>query len=184
MNKEQIEHEDLHPTLEQVSTSMVDGLAQLATYFGFSRVLGQLYAVLILNPEPMSLDDMTEALNISKASASTNMRTLENFGMVRQVWTKQQIGRRKYYEPVTDIWRIISNLLSQREMQDIERAIEVMQRNMLLLSESNEGMAAEDRAVAELYHDRIEEVLAGFEFAQLAIGTILQQLATMPRDED
>ena len=83
--------------LDAVHESMLDGLSQLADYFGFSKVMGQLYGVLLLSGEPMSLDDLLERLDISKASFSMNMRTLEQLGMVRQVWLRGKSDRRKYY---------------------------------------------------------------------------------------
>ena len=100
-----------HPDIRAVHDSMLDGLGQLADYFGFSKVLGQLYGTLMLSATPLSLDDMVERLDISKASVSMNMRSLEHMGMVRQVWVRGGGGRRKYYEAETDYWKIISSLL-------------------------------------------------------------------------
>ena len=88
--------------LQIVHDSMLDGLGQLADYFGFNKVLGQLYGTLLLSAEPLSLDDMMSRLDISKASVSTNMRSLEHMGMVRQVWVRGGSGRRKYYQAETD----------------------------------------------------------------------------------
>src|SRR5688572_2479503 len=112
-----------NPQLEDVHETMLDGLGQLSGYFGFSKVMGQLYGTLLMSSKPLSLDEMMEQLSISKASVSTNMRTLEHMGMVRQVWVRGGSGRRKYYEAETDFWQIITNLLSGRELRDVERAI-------------------------------------------------------------
>ena len=45
-------------TLQAVQDSMLDGLGQLSDYFGFSKVMGQLYGALLLSPTPLSLDDL------------------------------------------------------------------------------------------------------------------------------
>ena len=82
--------------LQIVHDSMLDGLGQLADSFGFNKVMGQLYGTLLLSAEPLSLDDMMGRLGISKASVSTNMRSLEHMGMVRQVWVRGGSGRHKY----------------------------------------------------------------------------------------
>lgn len=168
-----------HPDLTAVHDSMVDGLSQLANYFGFSKVMGQLYGALLLSREPLSLDDLMERLSISKANVSMNMRTLEHMGMVRQVWLRGRSGRRKYYEAETNFLQIITNIISAREMRDVERAISVMEENAQRLSASRPTMTAEEKHQADLYLARIEQMEAMFKLAQLVIGGILAQVGAL-----
>jgi DNA-binding transcriptional regulator GbsR (MarR family) len=162
--------------LQAVQDSMLDGLGQLSAYFGFSKVFGQLYGALLLSAEPLSLDDLVELLDISKASVSMNLRTLEHMGMVRQVWVRGKGGRRKFYEAETDFGQIISNILSGREMRDVERALNVMDDDIARLSSSMPAMNEEDRQLAELYIDRIAGMQGLFRFAQLIITSILARV--------
>ena len=163
--------------LQIVHDSMLDGLGQLADYFGFNQVMGQLYGSLLLSAEPLSLDDMMGRLGISKASVSTNMRSLEHMGMVRQVWVRGGNGRRKYYQAETDFWQIFSNILSGREMRDVERALAVMEENRQRISNSIAELPAEQQILARLYLDRITQMQALFRFAQLLINSILNQVS-------
>jgi len=162
--------------LRVVHDSMLDGLGQLADYFGFSKVMGQLYGTLLLSAEPLCLDDMMDRLGISKASVSMNMRSLEHMGMVRQVWVRGGSGRRKYYEAETDFWQIFSNVVSGREMRDVERALTVMEENKELLSASMENMSDDEKALAQIYLQRISQMQALFKFAQVIINSILNQV--------
>ncbi len=159
--------------LNAVHDSMLDGLGQLASYFGFSKVIGQLYGAMLLSSKPLCLDDLVERLAISKANASMNMRTLENLGMTRQVWVRGSSGRRKYFEAETDFWQIISNILKGREMRDLDRAIAVMEDNIKRLQTTMETMSETDRESAQLYIDRITQMRALFQFAQMMILAIL-----------
>lgn len=165
-----------NPLLESVHDDMLDGLGQLSDYFGFSKVFGQLYGALLMSPRPMSLDDMVERLSISKANVSINMRTLENMGMVRQVWVKGSSARRKYYAAETDFWEIISNILKGREMRDVGRALDVMDANIKRLKSEAAAMSPEDRATAEVYIDRMRQMRELFEFARSLIEMILGQV--------
>ncbi len=166
---------DTNPDLRDVHDNMLDGLSQLADYFGFSKVMGQLYGTLLLSPGPLSLDDMMERLSISKASVSMNMRTLEHMGMVRQVWVRGGSGRRKYYEAETDFWQIITNLFSGREMRDVERAINVLDENNEQLQNSIETMSEEEAELASLYIERMNQLQALFQFAQMIINSVINQ---------
>lgn len=59
-----------------------------------NRVGGQIYALLFLSDEPLSLDEIGERLGVSKSNISINIRMLEEVGLVRKVWVK---GSRKDY---------------------------------------------------------------------------------------
>ena len=165
--------------LQAVQDSMLDGLGQLASYFGFSKVMGQLYGALMLSADPLSLDDLVELLDISKASVSMNLRTLEHLGMVRQVWVKGRGDRRKFYEAETDFWQIISNILAGREMRDVSRALSVMDDNAARLSNSMSKMSEADQELAKLYLERMEQMQSLFRFAQLLITSILGKAGEM-----
>lgn len=174
---------ELDPNLQAVHDSMLDGLGQLSDYLGFSKVMGQLYGALLLSPEPLCLDDLMDRLSVSKANVSMNMRTLEHMGMVRQVWVRGGSGRRKYYEAETDFWTIITNIISGREMRDVERALSVMDANIARLAEAQASMPDEDARLSELYIERIKQIQALFRFAQLVITTILSRVGELDVDD-
>ena len=163
--------------LQIVHDSMLDGLGQLADYFGFSKVMGQLYGSLLLSAEPLSLDDMMARLSISKASVSTNIRALEHMGMVRQVWVRGGSGRRKYFQAETDFWQIFSNFLSGRELRDLEHALAVMEENHERIIAALGDLPPEQKILARLYLDRIAQMQALFRFAQLIINSVLNQVS-------
>src|SRR5690606_7880921 len=129
------------------------------------------------------LDEMMELLSISKASVSMNMRTLEHMGMVRQAWVRGRGDRRKFYEAETDFWQIISNILSGREMRDVDRALSVMNHDVRILREAMDSMSAEERERAELYLERIGQIQALFKFAQLIITSILARAGEMDLED-
>lgn len=161
--------------LRAVHDSMLDGLGQLADYFGFSKVMGQLYGTLLLNDGPLSLDEIMERLNISKANVSMNIRSLELLGFVRQVWVRGGNGRRKYYEAETDFWKILTNVIGGREMRDIARTIEVLDDNSQRLMSAMNQMTPQDQETARLYVQRMAQLQVMFRFAQVLISNILAQ---------
>jgi DNA-binding transcriptional regulator GbsR (MarR family) len=172
-----------NPDLLAVNDSMLEGLSQLSDYFGFSKVMGQLYGALLLNKEPLSLDDLMERLNISKASVSMNIRTLEHLGMVRQVWLHGKGGRRKYYEAETDFLQLISNILKSREMRDLDRALHVLEENLQRLNVSLSEMNEAEKELAAVYIERITHMQTMFRFAQTLIASILTRLTDLEIDD-
>ena len=163
----------LDPTIQAVHDSMLDGLGQLADYFGFNRVMGQLYAALLLSPEPLSLDDLVNSLGKSKANISMNMQTLEHMGIVREVWVREN-SRKKYYEAERDIWTIITNVMGSRELRDIDRALDVLNNNTEQLRAKMPRMDDNRQVLAKHYIDRIDQLSDFFKFARMILTSILE----------
>jgi DNA-binding transcriptional regulator GbsR (MarR family) len=106
-------HELQHGTMET--------MGRITAFWGFSKIMGQLYGLLYLSPKPLTLDEMAESLSISKGNVSINIRALERWSMVRQVWIKGD--RKDFYEAETDFWKIIRGVLKEREKKEFDQAL-------------------------------------------------------------
>jgi DNA-binding transcriptional regulator GbsR (MarR family) len=62
----------------------VEDVARLLTPWGVPPVAARLYGYLLLCPHPVSLDQITEDLGISKSSASVAARLLESYTLARR----------------------------------------------------------------------------------------------------
>jgi DNA-binding transcriptional regulator GbsR (MarR family) len=63
---------------------------------GLTRTFGRLFGLLMVADRPLSLDEITERLRVSKASVSTNARACEELGLARRVGVRGD--RRDFYE--------------------------------------------------------------------------------------
>lgn len=98
----------------------------------FSETAGKIYGVLYLNPGPLSLDEIARGVGTSKGNASVQVRELLELGMVRKVWVKR--SRRDYYEAVTDLWAIATQVIArrlEREAQALLGALEGAEREVV-----------------------------------------------------
>src|ERR1700758_3125953 len=62
----------------------VEDVARLLTPWGVPPAAARLYGYLLLCPRPVSLDQITEDLGISKSSASVAARLLESYTLARR----------------------------------------------------------------------------------------------------
>lgn len=161
----------MHDNLMGVNESTVAGLGRLAGFFGFSDVMGRLYGTLLLNPDPLSLDDLADQLDISKGSVSMNMRDLERWGMAKEVWVRGE--RKKYYTAESDLWRVIRNVLNSRERREVQLALQVLSESVEKLRTAENELTPEERELANYYLERIADLQTFFQFAQLALETVL-----------
>ena len=176
MSDSQDDSKDLDPNLEAVQDSMMQGLGQLADYFGYNRVMGELYAALLLSPGALSLDELKERVHKSKASVSMNTRTLEFMGVVREVWVREDNpSNRKYYEAESDFWKIVTQILGGRELKDVETALNVLEQNIDTLRAGRADMNEDQRELADFYIKRIDQLSDFFRFAKLVLTRILER---------
>lgn len=161
----------MHESLIGVQDSTVAGLGRLAGFFGFSDVMGRLYGILLLNPEPLSLDDLAEGLQISKGSVSMNMRSLERWGMAKEVWVRGE--RKKYYMAESDFWTVIRNVLSGREMREVQLALRVLGDSVEQLKEAENELTPEEKAQSEYVLERIDDLRSFFQLVQMALETFV-----------
>jgi DNA-binding transcriptional regulator GbsR (MarR family) len=99
----------MSPIDDPITRRFIEEAGNTTQALGVGRVAGQVYAYLYFSAEPRSLDDMKEALGISKGGASMCVRQLEQWGAVQRVWVK---GDRKDYYTANDYFgRLIRNLV-------------------------------------------------------------------------
>lgn len=171
----------MHDNIVAVKDSTVAGLGRLAGFFGFSEVMGRLYGTLLLSPEALSLDDLAEGLQISKGSVSMNMRSLERWGMAKEVWVRGE--RKKFYSAESDLWTVIRNVLSGREMREVQLALQVLGESVDKLRAVEDELPPNERELAVYVLERIADLRAFFELAQFALETFVESSEEVDAEE-
>jgi DNA-binding transcriptional regulator GbsR (MarR family) len=100
-------------TYRQATENLIQSFGVLTESAGFSRMTGQIYALLYLSPNQLSLGEIAEKLNASKGSISLNTTSMERWGMIKRF--NRPADRRDYYEADTDFWKVIRSILRNRE---------------------------------------------------------------------
>ena len=77
----------------------MEDVARLLMPWGVPPVAARLYGYLLLCPRPVSLDQITEDLAISKSSASVAARLLESYTLARR---HGEVGTKRALYAVTD----------------------------------------------------------------------------------
>lgn len=69
---------------------------------GMPRIAGRIFGLLLISEDPRSLDELAATLRVSKGSASTNARLLEQRGLLERVC--RPADRRDYYRVRPDLF--------------------------------------------------------------------------------
>lgn len=130
----------------QVVDVFVDGVKVL----GLPRSIGEIYGMLFIVPEPLSLDDLVNRLSISKGSASQGLRTLKDLGAVKEIDVEGV--RRTYYEADVELKQLVGGLIREQVRPHLESGQLKVGRLLELVGDQN------DPKLQEFYDERIEKL--------------------------
>lgn len=134
--------------------NFIESVGNFGASLGISKVVAQLYALLYIWPEPLSLDDMCELLKISKGNASMNIRYLEQWNAVKKTWQKG--SRKDYYEVNPDIEKIVFNRLKEgleRRINDFMQNIEKIEENLQAIEKNSKN-----NEIAKIFKERLKKI--------------------------
>lgn len=75
-------------------SSFINGLGQWYESMGISRIAGQICGLLLVADEPVTPEDISRILNVSRSSVSTNLKMLKMVGLLEY---RRISGDRKEY---------------------------------------------------------------------------------------
>ncbi|MCA1828531.1 MAG: GbsR/MarR family transcriptional regulator [Myxococcales bacterium] len=149
---------------------VADTVGALMEFWGFKRVMGRVWTILFLRDEPLSAAELCEQLAISSGAASMALAELEHWGVVKR--SRKPGDRREYFEAETDIWKMISRVLRERELVQIERALEVFDRARDQLAK---GGAPGEHARLQQISERIGRLVDLARLGRALLVAIVQQ---------
>ena len=161
-------------TLEDIENDFIDAAGEMTESYGMTRVAGLLKGLLLLSRKPLSLDDMAERLEVSKASVSTNIRLLERWKAVRRVFNRGD--RKNYYELRGDLWEIETEIVSSILKEELGQFAEYLDRWKGDLAAVEEG-DSEGRAFMAKRLEQIDDYL---EAARHVVDLLARQDRVTP----
>jgi DNA-binding transcriptional regulator GbsR (MarR family) len=157
-------------TLAPIRRQFMDSLSRIAEFWGYPRAMGSLYAALYLSPEPLSLDDLIPIVGVTKGAISTNVRALEQLGMVEK---QMRAGDRKdYYQADTDFWKIAKPVLERRQKPEFDKALNGV--SLALQQVRARPRAARDSALGGFFEERLRHMESFFHTLDGIVAMLLQ----------
>jgi DNA-binding transcriptional regulator GbsR (MarR family) len=145
---------------------VADTVGGLMEFWGFKRNMGRMWTLLYLEREPMSAPELAERLSLSSGTVSMTLSELSKWGVVKKAWVPGE--RRDYYEPETSIWKMVSRVFRERELQQIKAAIEVFEEAIDSM-ENDDTRDADKKARLSFALERIRGLLG---LARIGVGLL------------
>ena len=112
--------------LPEAKSQFIQAWGTLGSKWGINRTMGQLHALLMVSPDPLSAEDMMEALNISRGNVNMNIRDLMEWGLVEKM--HKPGDRKEYFWAEKDVWKITKQVAKERKKRELEPIIKVLEQ--------------------------------------------------------
>jgi DNA-binding transcriptional regulator GbsR (MarR family) len=140
--------------LPPLSQSFVLHFGEMGSRWGINRTVGQIYAVLFISAQPLTADEITERLGVSRSNVSMGLKELSSWRLVRL--SHQPGDRRDFYSAPEDVWAIFKTLAEERQRREVDPTLSMLRDALLESPNSSEEKFAQERM--RQMHDLIEQL--------------------------
>ena len=149
----------------------------LMEFWGFKAVMGRLWTILYLSPEPLPAADLGERLQSSAGAVSMALADLQKWGVVKKAWRPGE--RRDFYEPETSIWKMVTRVFRERELGYVRAAIESFETARKTLAKLRGGGDADLKRRIKFIDGRISSLLT---LSRIGEGLLMMLSSGQPVD--
>jgi len=159
--------------MDRATAIFVDGIGTAAATSGIlTQLQGRIFALLYLQPRPLSLEDIAAELQQSKSNISVTIRGLVDWHLVRR--TPVGGSRKDHYEAATNFWRVMQELMERRFRWNLRQALAAAAETERALEQGGRGGDAPSRESAAFIAARLAGLKLFFTAVDGAIGAFTQ----------
>ncbi|MCA1012098.1 GbsR/MarR family transcriptional regulator [Halobacillus halophilus] len=151
-----------HQSLEDIHTKVITEFSKTLEMFGLTPAEARLFVTIYINPHPMTLDEMSQALGKSKTSMSTGVRSLIDQGLVNRVWKKGV--RKDLFQANKSIYKIfMSSYINKWQTATNEQETNLKKVENQLKNRYREFSSEKQMEEADLLYQRLEQMIGFHE---------------------
>lgn len=107
----------MNPSYHKAVDQFVELWGEMASAWGINKTMSQIHALLYAESHPMDTDAIMDKLDISRGNANMNLHRLLEWELIKKVNFPRD--RKDYYSAETDIWKIVSTIIRERQQREI-----------------------------------------------------------------
>ena len=153
--------------LSRADLAVADAVGALMELWGFRRQLGRVWAVLFLSDRALAAPELCDRLRISTGLLSMSLAELKRWGVVRAVAIPGD--RKEHFEAETNVWKMVSRVLREREKRAVEEALAAFER---ALAEVRAAVADVDPAVKAAARFKVKRLEQLADLSRAALGVL------------
>jgi DNA-binding transcriptional regulator GbsR (MarR family) len=104
--------------LAEAKQQFINSWGAFGTQWGINRTMAQIYALLLISPDPLTQEDVMEELSISRGNVNMNMRELIGWGIVERVIVSGE--RKEHFIADKDIYKAAAQIIKVRRQRELD----------------------------------------------------------------
>ncbi|WP_296149860.1 MarR family transcriptional regulator [uncultured Flavobacterium sp.] len=109
---------------KEAKNKFIQTWGALGSQWGINKTMAQIHALLMVSPEPLSMEDIMEELLISRGNASMNLRALMDWGIVYKEYKSGE--RKEFFTAEKDLDELAVKIAKERSKREIKPALKVL----------------------------------------------------------
>lgn len=147
---------DAYEKLEKSRKRITESIAQNIHLYGLPPSAGRQFGMMFFENRPLTLDDMSAELGMSKTSMSTSIRSLSEAKLVDRVWERGV--RKDLYEVKDDWYQIFVDMFTVKWRRAVSLHTAAIRKSLTELKELKKADDITDELLAVIETD-IEKLL-------------------------
>jgi DNA-binding transcriptional regulator GbsR (MarR family) len=99
---------------------------EMGTRWGVNRTVSQIHALLYLSPDPLTAEEIADALNVARSNVSNSLKELQSWGLVNM--THVLGDRRDHFGVKDDTWEMLMTIVEERKRREIEPTLTMLRQ--------------------------------------------------------
>lgn len=105
--------------LSELEVEVIGVFVHLSRLIGLPKSVAEIYGLLFISEQPLSIADLMARLELSKGAASQGLKVLRNFNAVRMVYVAGD--RRDHYEAETELRSLMGGFLKEQLKPNLDK---------------------------------------------------------------
>ncbi len=137
----------------------IEGWGRMGGYWGINRVMAEIYALLYVSAQPLTLEDMSNKLENSRSNISLYVRGLIELGVVNKVVIRAD--PKDYYSAESNFGSLAKLLAIAKKKRELDPAMEIVGE---ALAAADNNADTNNNPDQKLFVDRLEELKRHMDF--------------------
>jgi DNA-binding transcriptional regulator GbsR (MarR family) len=155
----------------------IESWGSMGILWGINRSMARIHALLLVSEEPVSSEEISDYLSISRGNASMCLKELRNWGVVQRVNVSGD--RRDFYSTEPDTWTMLYRIAVNRKAREFDPALHALRH---LLEEADikaSGKVHKRLSQVEDILATVDHIISGFLESETKSKTMLEFVKTI-----
>ena len=157
--------------IDQSKALFIRRWGEMAASWGISRTMAEIHALLFVSSKPLCTDDVMSQLQISRGSASMNLRELSRWDLIERMHVRGD--RKEYFRAESDVWQMFEIISRERRRREVEPILDTIHRCHEMIDADLKRLKGRQRAEAVEYRRRLEAMREFLDVVNSVFNVVL-----------